>query len=156
MNIRVGVIEDFEKLNQEWAWSDAEWQREAQKKTIKSINEGTQEFWVIEDDNQIIGELHISWVKEDEDQANGINRAYLFALRIHPKLRGQGLGTKLMNRVLQRIKENAFNEVTIGAYKDEDHLKKMYNKWGFTQFIKDVEETTSEYSKIYELFLQKT
>jgi|CXWL01.1.fsa_nt_gi ribosomal protein S18 acetylase RimI-like enzyme len=155
MNIRKGVIKDFEQLNQDWAWDQADWQRESQKTTIQAIHDGKQEFWVIEADDHIIGELHISWEKEDKDDANGQNRAYLFALRIHPEYRGQGLGTKLMFSVLQRVKENGYAEATIGAYKDEPHLKELYKKWGFTEFVKEVMETNSEYSKVYELFLQK-
>lgn len=154
MDIRMGNIEDFTSLNEDWAWSQADWQREAQKKTIQAIEDGNQEFWVIENNDQIIGEIHICWRKDDEDAANGHNRAYLFALRLHPDFRGQGLGTKLIQRVLQRVRDNGFTEVTIGAYKDEPHLKSLYNKWGFTSFVKEITETTSEYSKIYELFLK--
>jgi ribosomal protein S18 acetylase RimI-like enzyme len=154
MNIRVGVIDDFKLLNQDWAWSQADWQRDAQIDTIQSINDGKQEFWVIENNEQLIGEVHIAWDQEDNDQANGVTRAYLFALRIHPDYRGQGLGSKLVARVIERIQERGFFEVTIGAYKDEPHLMELYEKWGFTEFIKDVTESNSEYSKVFELFLQ--
>ncbi len=154
MIIRIGAIEDFKQLNQEWAWSGEAWQRAAQKKAIQSINKEDQEFWVIETDTEIIGELHIAWSHKDPDHANMYSRAYLFALRIHPNHRAQGLGTKLMARVLERVKAKGFNEVTIGAYKEEAHLKIMYEKWGFTEFIKDVTESNLEYTKVFELFLQ--
>ncbi|MAE68225.1 MAG: GNAT family N-acetyltransferase [Candidatus Peribacteraceae bacterium] len=156
IKIREGKIEDFKKLNQDWAWSQADWQRSAQKKTIEAISSNNQSFVVIEDGNELIGELHIEWnKKEDSDAANGTNRAYLFALRIHPKHRGKGLGTQLMNSALDLIRSRGFNEATIGAYKDESHLKELYIKWGFVELLKDVLEETDEYSKYYELYLQR-
>lgn len=73
---------------------------------MAGIEAGTQEFWVIEKGNDILGEFHVFWDKEDKDEANG---------RVHPDHRRQGLGTKLMQRVIERIKERGFGEVTIGA-----------------------------------------
>ena len=154
--IRQGSIDDLERLNQDWAWSDTDWQREAQKKTAEAIKRGNQSFFIVEEDKKLIGELHIEWNKaEDPDAADGRTRAYLFALRIHPSHQRKGLGTQLMEEVLKFIKSNGFSEVTIGAYKDEPHLKTLYEKWGFTEFIKEVLEETDEYSKYYELYLQK-
>ena len=49
INIRKGRVEDFQKLNHDWAWSpENEWQQIAQKDYIKGILAGTQEFWLIE------------------------------------------------------------------------------------------------------------
>lgn len=118
IKIRKGEIQDFEKLNHEWAWSPYnEWQQIAQKDYAKGIQAGTQEFWVIEHGDEILGEFHVYWDHKDKDQANGINRAYLSAFRVHPDYRGQGLGTRLMERVIERIKEKGFNEVYNGPVK---------------------------------------
>lgn len=92
IQIRQGTIEDFGQLNQEWAWGADEWQRQAQINFIQGIQEGTQGFLVVENDGQVIGELHIFWKRKDLDEADGKMRAYLSAFRIHPKYRGKGLG----------------------------------------------------------------
>ena len=121
VQIRQGKVQDFEKRNQEWAWSPHnEWQQIAQK-----------------------------------DYANGINRAYLSAFRVHPDYRGQGLGTKLMQRVIERIKEKGFNEVTIGAYHHESQIQDLYKKWEFTDFVKEGIEEKTEGSPKFLLFLRK-
>lgn len=41
-----------------------------------------------------------------------------------------------MKRVLNRVIENGFNEVTIGVGVDSENLKTMYMKWGFSKYIK--------------------
>ncbi len=156
MNIRQGKIEDFEKLNHEWAWNpEKEWQQKAQKDYIKGIQAGRQEFLVIENEDQIIGEFHIYWKKNDTDEADGKKRAYLSAFRIHPEFRHQGFGKKLMTAVLERIKEKGFSEVTIGAYKHEPEIQKLYEKWGFTEFVKEAIEETTDGKPTYLLFLKK-
>lgn len=156
INIRQGTIEDFKKLDKPWAWGKSKWQREAQKNYIEGITKGTQEFLVVEDGNKILGEIHIFWDKpKDHDEADGKKRAYLCAMRIHPDSRGQGLGTKLMEVALKRIKENGFTESTIGAYVDEIKNQELYKKWGFTELVKETWEKTSEYRAKYFLYLQK-
>ncbi len=156
INIRKGRVEDFQKLNHDWAWSpENEWQQIAQKDYIKGILAGTQEFWLIEKDEEILGEFHIYWDKMDKDEANGLNRAYLSAFRVHPDYRGQGLGTRLMESVIERIKENGFSEVTIGAYAHEPEIQKLYEKWGFTEFVKEAIEETTEGKPKFLLFLKK-
>ncbi|MBI5412102.1 GNAT family N-acetyltransferase [Candidatus Peregrinibacteria bacterium] len=153
--IRKGKIADFKKLNQPWAWGNKEWERKGQIDYIKGIKECKQEFWVVENEKEIIGELHIYWDNEDKDEANGKDRAYLSALRIHPNYRSQKLGTKLVERALARIKEKGYEEVTIGAYKHEPHIQELYKKWGFTHLIKEGVEETTEEKPHFLLFMKK-
>lgn len=77
--IRQGKIEDFKQLDQDWAWGKDSWQRQAQIDFIQGIKEGLQEFLVVEDKGQVVGEIHIFWKKQDLDEADGKNRAYLSA-----------------------------------------------------------------------------
>lgn len=153
--IRQGQIEDFKKLNQPWAWGDEQWEQEAQKSTIIGIQKGEQEFLVVEKDNELIGELHIHWIKNDPDEADGKTRAYLGALRLHPNNRRQGLGTKLMKYALNHIKEHGFTQATIGAYKHEPHIQQLYKKWGFTEFIKESTEQLGNHQAKYVLLMKK-
>lgn len=106
---------------------------------IDGIEKGNIEFWTIENnkDRLLIGELYIFWNSEDSDEANGKDRAYLCAFRINEEFRGLGLGKKLMQRVLQRVKERGFIEATIGVDNDDaERLGLMYKAWGFSELIK--------------------
>lgn len=106
---------------------------------VRGMEKRNIEFWTVEnpEDNALIGELYIFWNSEDQDEANGVDRAYLCAFRIEPKFQGVGLGRALMERVLQRVTEKGFSEVTIGAdNNDGDRLTKMYKSFGFTELVK--------------------
>ena len=106
---------------------------------VSRINSGIQEVWLMDDEEtgQFIGELHILWDSEDKDQANGVDKTYFMAFRIDPKYQGKKLGTDLMKRVLERVKEKGFTKVTIGADDFDPKLDNMYQNWGFTNRIKE-------------------
>lgn len=154
IQIRKGNTEGLKKLlNKEWAWSGS---NDLQKKYIKAMEEGQREFLAVEDNGRAIGELWIFWNdEEDQEQADGKNRAYLSTLRLHPNYRRQGIGTKLINKAFDLIKEKGFKEVTIGAYIHEPEIQKLYNKWGFTEKIKEGVDTSDGSEQPYILFLKK-
>ncbi len=102
----------------------------------KNIDSDNCEFWTIEDNAQLVGELYIFKRVSDPDFADGTNRAYLCAFRIAEPLRGQGLGTALMNRVLERVGELGFSEVTIGVAESEVANVRLYKRLGFKFLVK--------------------
>ena len=59
----------------------------------QNISSGNAEFWTLNDNDQIIGELYIFWNLGDKDFADGKNRAYLCAFRIKSEYRGKGHGS---------------------------------------------------------------
>lgn len=106
---------------------------------VEGIKKGNIEFWTIvnEADNSLVGELYIFWDSEDKDEANGKDRAYLCAFRIEKEFSGRGFAKSLMHRVLRRIREKGFSEVTIGADNDDaERLTSMYKSWGFSELVK--------------------
>lgn len=134
---------------------------------MDGIEKGNIEFWTIEDEvnKSLVGELYIFWNSEDEDEANGKDRAYLCAFRIKREFQGRGLGKELMQRVLCRVKERGFSEVTIGADNDDaERLTCMYKSWGFVEEIKlqnvdyhyiDKNNKPTFYNTPYVLYLKK-
>lgn len=132
MLIRIGSIEELKQL---WGNSNSP----TEKYFVEGIEKGNIEFWTIENDmdNSLIAELYIFWNSEDKVEANGKDRAYLCAFRVKKEFQGRGLGKRLMERVLLRIKERGYREVTIGADNDDaDRLTYMYKSWGFSELIK--------------------
>ena len=132
MRIRKGKVKDLENLG--WAWTPGTptWHYFS-----RGIDRGRQEFWVVETSRgALIGEVHIFWCSVDDDEADGRNRAYLCAFRVHPDHRRQGIGTRLMRRALKRIREKGFGEATIGVERDASDLKALYFRWGFTTLVK--------------------
>ncbi|GIN71899.1 hypothetical protein J14TS2_23740 [Bacillus sp. J14TS2] len=159
MKFRKGSINDFDNLN--WFWTENH--QKTKEKFIFRINKGMQELWVVEYRECLIGELHIVWNSVDKDEADGLKRAYIFSYRVKPNFQGKSVGSKLMNKVLDRIREKNFTEATVGVETNEVHLKKMYNNWGFNDFIKtkDIDHhgftSKGQYKSVpsYDLFLNK-
>ena len=132
MVIRTATVDELNKL---WGANNSP----TKAYFIKGMKEGNVEFWTIENkkDASLIGELYIFWNSKDHEEANGKDRAYLCAFRINSEFRGQGLGKDLMMRVLERVKEKGFKEVTIGADNDNaERLIAMYRSWGFSELVK--------------------
>lgn len=102
------------------------------------IKKGNAEFWAIEHHARLIGELYLFKCLEDHDFADGKTTAYLYGLQIEEIMRGKGLGTMLMNRVFERLRELNFNYVTIGVEKDHEANVRLYTRLGFTEKIKAV------------------
>ncbi|MBS4534620.1 GNAT family N-acetyltransferase [Clostridium sp. D2Q-14] len=135
MFIRMGSIEELEKLCQEESLSKNHY-------TIDKIKKENQEIWVIMNDKkqELIGQLYIIWNLEDKDKANGKNRAYLCSFKILEKYRRHGFGNLLMERVLQRIKDKGFTEATIEVDKNLDIFIHIYKKMGFDVYLKTYKE----------------
>lgn len=134
MNPRIATVEEMKAL---WQYS----QTPTYAYFVSSIENGNMEFWTIEGPEQgaLIAELYIIWDAKDKDQANGIDRAYLCALRVRRDFRGQGLSSKLMQAVQERAKERGFRELTIGVDNREyEKLHRMYQAWGFTRRLKQL------------------
>ena len=78
----------------------------------QNISSGNAEFWTLNDNGQIIGELYIFWQLGDKDFADGKNRAYLCAFRMKSEYRGKGHGSFLLKEVLEYIKNKGIQMVT--------------------------------------------
>ncbi len=137
VQVRRGNIDDFSRLD--WAWQHG---LNTQKVYRERIEEGLQEFWVVESTesrtsgNYLLGEFHIVWTSPDLEEADGVNRAYLCAFRIHPDHRGEGHGKTLLNAVLNRLREQGRDQATIGVKQNRPEIRDMYYKWGFTELVK--------------------
>ena len=104
---------------------------------VQNISSGNAEFWTLNDNGQIIGELYIFWKLDDKDFADGKNRAYLCAFRIKNEYRGKGYGSFLLNQTLERMKSKGIQTATIGVDAAEEHNIRLYHRLGFTNKIKD-------------------
>ncbi|MDE6107176.1 MAG: GNAT family N-acetyltransferase [Oscillospiraceae bacterium] len=103
----------------------------------ENIRSGNAEFWTLNDNGQIIGELYIFWRLGDPDFADGKSRAYLCAFRVKSEYRGKGYGSFLLKEVLEYIKNKGFQIATIGVDATEEHNIRLYHRFGFINKVKD-------------------
>lgn len=103
----------------------------------ENIRSGNAEFWTIDHCGALIGELYLFKALADKDFADGRTRAYLCAFRIQKEYRGQGLGSRLLEAVLARLRDCGFSTVTIGVDESEEDNIRLYRRHGFLTKIKD-------------------
>ncbi len=130
MNVRKATVEEFKKL---WNYS----RTTTYEYFLKNLSSENFEFWTVENNGELIGELYIVWDAIDKEEADGIKRAYLCAFRVKEEYQGKGIGSKLMKGVIERVKERGFIELTIGIDNDDyEKLFSMYKHFGFDIHIK--------------------
>jgi len=98
---------------------------------------------VAEHDNKVIGAC---WTRIMNDYGHIDDETPSFAISLYEKYRNHGIGTKLMNEMLNLLKEKGYKKTSLAVQKD-NYASKMYEKLGFS-IIKETEE---EYIMVYDL-----
>ena len=66
--------------------------------------------------------------------------AYLSGFRTNKEYQGQGYFSKLFRFMIEDLKSRGYTKVTLGVEPEEEKNKSIYNKYGFTEFIKKAKE----------------
>ena len=133
MRIRKATVEEMLDM---WGYADVQSLSPTVRYFCSQISSGNADFWTVENDGELIGELYAFLnIEEDRDFADGETTAYLCAFRVRPEYRGRGIGTRLMETVLADLKERGFRRATIGV--DEERNERMYRRMGFVTKVKD-------------------
>ena len=106
-------------------------------------------------DKKIIGELRVKYISGDNRFAKKGKRAYLFAFRIHKDYQRKGLGSYLLETVIDELNANSYCELTVGVEDDSLRARYMYEKQGFFYAIARIKETYQGDSYEYDLLLRK-
>ena len=102
-----------------------------------NIKRGNAEFWTLDHEGELVGELYAFYDLEDKDFADGKKTAYLCAFRVRADFRGQGLGTKLICQVIEHIKDLGYQRVSIGVDATDTVNIRLYTRLGFTIKVKE-------------------
>lgn len=130
MEIRLGTPQEMEQV-----WGE-QFPQSTKRFFLQALRQGQAEFWTIEEDSRLIGELYLFFSLEDPDFAVPGHRAYLCAFRVIPEKQGRGYGTQLMQRVLKRARELGYREASIGVEETSPQNLRMYRRMGFTRQVK--------------------
>ena len=66
--------------------------------------------------------------------------AYLSAFRTNKEYQGQGYFSRLFKFMIEDLKKRGYKKVTLGVEPTEEKNKAIYNKYGFTEHIKNAKE----------------
>jgi len=99
---------------------------------------GRGDLCIVADDNgKIIG---AAWTRIMNDYGHVDDDTPSFAISLYKEYRGQGIGTVLMKKMLELLKEKEFSKASLAVQK-ENYAVRMYEKVGF----KTVSENEQEY-----------
>lgn len=119
------------------------------------IDSGDFSIYLLYEDGDLIGELHVTWRSEDPLAAIDGERAYLSAYRIRDDRQGRGYGQHLLRGVIDAIEARGYHEITIGVEDDNFRAKHLYEKFGFTEFLERRTESYQGDSYEYDLLLRR-
>ena len=113
------------------------------EKAIEKYKKGLSITYMGLLDDEIICEctaaVDPSIVQNSEGLVND-KTAYLFAFRTNTEHQGQGYFSILFKYMIEDLKSRGYEKVTLGVEPEEEKNKIIYNKYGFTEHIKDAQE----------------
>ncbi len=93
-------------------------------------------YFVVEHNNKIVGGAGFSKLEGTEDAVCEFQKMYFL-----PITRGKGLGSKLINRCLEKAKSYDFKQCYLETMPYMDAAKALYKKNGFTNLDKPLGNT---------------
>ena len=83
--------------------------------------------FVAEDDGKVIGAV---WTRIMDDYGHVDEKTPSFAISLYKEYRGKGIGTLLMKRMLELLKEKGFQKASLAVQKKNAAVR-MYKRAGF-------------------------
>ena len=135
MIIRKILKEEFIKLKEMFPGNEDLWIKYKNQR-LKEFENNEIDVYVIEENEKFIGEITVNYINHDLETETIPNiRVYFEAYRINENYQGKGLGQKLMEYVINDLKQKGYKEFTIGVEDDNEKAKHIYFKYGFTKAI---------------------
>ena len=105
---------------------------------------GRADQCIVADDNgKVVGAV---WTRIMDDYGHIDDETPSFAISLYKEYRGQGIGTQMMNQMLNLLKEKGYEKASLAVQK-ANYAVQMYEKVGF----KTVNENEEEFIMVCEL-----
>ena len=128
MRLRLALVEDLPniiKLEETFDVGDRA-SKESYKRLLKS-----ESVWVLENNKTIVGSA-IVLVRANSRTAR------LYSVTVVENLRGQGLGKKIINEIVDKLKNLNYDKLSLEVKESNFNAQKLYESLGF-EFIKSIE-----------------
>ncbi len=88
--------------------------------------------WVIELPGEgVIGQAFVQLICERLELANGLDRAYIYGIRVKPHYRSLGIGSLLLNKIEADLHQRGKLVVTLNVAKDNPRAQVLYERLGY-------------------------
>ncbi len=120
-------------------------------RTSKYYNElisGSRETFVYEKEGEYLGEGSIVFANNDPDYTIPGKRVYLSRMIIKKEYRNKGIGSIIIDYLLDYAKAQGFKEISVGVDIDNTVAWHLYEKKGFNNVIFEGEDDAGKYVKL--------
>ncbi len=106
-------------------------------KDLRKVEEGSRIIYGAKSEEGIVGTAQLVFKDDKEYYADGTARAHIHHTRIAERLRGQGIGTMLMEVVEKEARRRGFTEMTLGVEEDNKKATQFYQHLGYKEFMRE-------------------
>ena len=127
------------------------WNMKAQPladKWLEEIKSGNRLVFIYKINGEFIGEGALVFDTGDPDYTVESRRVYVSRMIVKKEFRNRGIGSEILNFLVDKAKGMGYSEMTIGVDKDNVNALHLYRKFGFTEVIFDGADKDGEYFKL--------
>ena len=127
------------------------WNMKAQPLAEKwrgEIASGNRLVFVYKINGEFIGEGALVLDTGDPDYTISGQRVYVSRMIVKKEYRGRGIGSEILEFLINKATEMGFSEMTIGVDKVNENALHLYRKYGFTEVLFDGADKDGEYYKL--------
>lgn len=96
------------------------------------MQQGTSLIWVAEIPGYgLIGQVFVQLICDRPELADGWQRAYLYAFRIKPQFRNQGLGSSIVKVIEEFLVLRQFTRLTLNVARENVNAIRLYRRLNF-------------------------
>jgi ribosomal protein S18 acetylase RimI-like enzyme len=89
-------------------------------------------MWLADLDSAgIVGQAFVSLRSGRAELSDGFSRAYVYAFRVKPSYRGQGVGTQIMATIETDLLRRGYQSVTLNVARDNAGARRLYERLGY-------------------------
>ena len=118
------------------------------KEWLEEIRSGNRMPFAYMADGEFLGEIALVKENGDPDYTIPGRRIYVSRLVVKKGYRGQGIGTILVDFIIEKAGSLGYTELSIGVDKDNAAALHLYRKKGFDEVLFDGEDEDGPYYKL--------
>lgn len=110
--------------------------KKAREPFAQMLRDNKCRFFAIVVLNKTFGRIILFNTLEDKELADGKSVCFFSNLWVHPKLRGQKIGSKLVRFVEKEAKSDGFEFLALGVDQDNEKNISIYKHLGYCEIVK--------------------
>ena len=136
--------EDYHKCSNIWNMKS----QPLADKWLAEIKSGNRLVYIYKINGEFIGEGALVSDAGDPDYTIPGKRVYVSRMIVKKEYRNRGIGSEILEFLINKAAEMGFSEMTIGVDKDNVNALHLYGKYDFTEILFDGADEHGEYFKL--------